>query len=49
MRGCKTPVELLKETGSNISPKIFNLPPIILDNYIDELLNPDYRAVISHN
>lgn len=43
-RGCKTPVELLKETGSNISPKIFNLPPIILDNYIDESLNLDYHV-----
>lgn len=43
-RGCKTPVELLKELNSKISPKVFNLMPILLDDYIDESLNHGYHV-----
>ena len=37
-RGQKTPIDILKETGSNISPYVFNLPSLILDNFIDEFI-----------
>ena len=40
----KTPVEILKETKRKIPSEVFNLPPILLDNYIDEVLNYDYHV-----
>jgi hypothetical protein len=38
----KTPVEILKESGGNISPQVFNLPPIILDNYLKGYIKTGY-------
>jgi len=46
-RGNKTPVEILKETGSSISPQVFNLPPIILDNFIDDFIKGGYHVYTS--
>ncbi|MCX8014555.1 MAG: helix-turn-helix domain-containing protein, partial [candidate division WOR-3 bacterium] len=46
-KGCKTPVELLRAINSEISPKVFNLRPIVLDDYIDELLNCGYHVPTS--
>jgi len=43
-KGRKTPVEILKETKSKIHSGVLNLPPILLDNYIDEVLNYDYHV-----
>ncbi len=40
----KTPIEILKETGSNISSCVFNLPPIILDNFIDNFIEGSYHV-----
>ncbi|MCX7785946.1 MAG: hypothetical protein N2201_07000 [candidate division WOR-3 bacterium] len=46
-KGWKAPVQLLREINSDISPKVFNLRPIILDDYIDELLNCGYHVPTS--
>jgi len=43
-KGNKTPVEILKETGSSILPQVFNLPPIILDNFIDDFIKGGYHV-----
>ena len=43
-RGRKTPIEILEETGSNISPQVFNLPPVILDNFIDNYIEDGYHV-----
>ncbi|MEA3266686.1 MAG: hypothetical protein U9P42_07060 [Candidatus Fermentibacteria bacterium] len=43
-RGRKTPIEILKETGSSISPQVFNLPPVILDNFIDDFIKGGYHV-----
>ena len=48
-RGRKAPVEILKETESKIPSGVLNLPPILLDNYIDELLNCRYHVPSSVN
>jgi transposase len=37
-RGSKTPIEILKECGSSTSAQVFNLPPIILDDFIDDFI-----------
>jgi hypothetical protein len=31
-----------KESGSNISPQVFNLPPLILDNFLDTFIKHGY-------
>lgn len=46
-RGRKSPVDILKELGSNISPQIFNLPPVILDNFIDYFIKGGYHVPLS--
>jgi len=43
-KGHKAPVEILKETKSKIHTGVLNLPPILLDNYIDEVLNCGYHV-----
>jgi len=43
-RGRKTPVEILEESGSGISPQVFNLPPLILDNYLDCFTEGGYHV-----
>ena len=40
----KTPIEILGETGSSISPQVFNLPPIILDNFLDDFIEGVYHV-----
>jgi hypothetical protein len=48
-RGRKTPVEILEESESNISPQVFNLPPIILDNYLKGYIKSGYHVGSSDN
>ena len=43
-RGRKTPIDILEETGSSISPQVFNLPPVILDNFIDDFIEGGYHV-----
>jgi hypothetical protein len=43
-KGWKTPIEIVEEDGSNISPQVFNLPPIILDNYLDNYIKSGYHV-----
>jgi hypothetical protein len=33
-----------KESGSNISPQVFNLPPLILDNFLDTFIEHGYHV-----
>jgi len=40
----KTPAEILGELKAKVSTGIFNLPPIILDNYIDETCKGGYHV-----
>ena len=46
-RGCKAPTEILEETRSKISSQVFNLPPIILDNFIDDIIEGGYHVPTS--
>lgn len=43
-KGGKTPVDILKESGSNISPQVFNLPPIVLDNFVHDFIKGGYHV-----
>jgi hypothetical protein len=46
-KGRKTPVEIPEESGSSISPQVINLPPIILNNYLDNYIKSSYHAGLS--
>jgi hypothetical protein len=43
-KGWKTPVEILEENGGNISPQVFNLRAIILNNYLDNYIKSGYHV-----
>jgi hypothetical protein len=43
-KGRKTPVEILKGDLSNISPVCFNLPPIILDEFLGTFIEHGYHV-----
>jgi hypothetical protein len=43
-RGRKTPVGILEESGSNISPQVFNLRAIILNNYLTGYIKSGYHV-----
>jgi hypothetical protein len=43
-KGRKTPTEILEESGSNVSPQVFNLPPLILDNFLDTFIKHGYHV-----
>ena len=38
-KGGKTPVDILKENGSNVSPQVFNLLPVILDDFVHDFIS----------
>mgnify|MGYP005855753877 CR=1 FL=1 len=46
-KGRKAPIEIPKEAGSSISPQVYNLPPVILDNFHHELVENGYHVVSS--
>jgi len=48
-KGRKTPIKMLEETGSSISPQVFNLPlfnlpSVILDNFLDDFIEGGYNV-----
>ena len=47
-KGRKAPIEIPKEAGSSISPQVFNLPPVILDNFLYELIEHGYHVGSSY-
>lgn len=43
-RGQKTPIEILEETNSSVSPQVFNFLPVILDNFVDDFIDWGYHV-----
>jgi glutaredoxin len=44
MRDEKRQQKYWKESGSNISPQVFNLPQLILDNFLDTFIEHGYHV-----
>jgi hypothetical protein len=43
-KGVKTPTDILEECKSDISPQVFNLPPIILDDFLHDFIKDGYHV-----
>ncbi|MDZ7393721.1 MAG: hypothetical protein ONB25_12570 [candidate division KSB1 bacterium] len=46
-RGRQIPVEILKDSGDNTCPHVFNLPPVILDHYAYNFITGGYDVGLS--